>query len=61
MRESVIYQSIIAEGLEKGREQGQQDKARQIAINMLQEGMPPEVIAKLTGLSIEVVEQLKIT
>ncbi|MES1025707.1 Rpn family recombination-promoting nuclease/putative transposase [Gloeocapsa sp. BRSZ] len=61
MRESVIYQSIIAEGLEKGREEGQQEKARQIAINMLKEGMPTEVVAKLTGLAIEVVEQLEIT
>lgn len=51
MRESVVYQSIKTEGGD--------EKARQIAINMLIEGMSVDLIAKLTGLSVEQVQQLK--
>ncbi|MBC1237246.1 MULTISPECIES: hypothetical protein [Nostoc] len=51
MRESVVYQSIKTEGGD--------EKARQIAINMLIEGMSVDLIAKLTGLSVEQVQQLE--
>ncbi|OUL21354.1 Rpn family recombination-promoting nuclease/putative transposase [Nostoc sp. 106C] len=69
MRESVIYQSIINEALEEGRvegraegrEEGIQEKAQQIAINLLAEGMSPEVVAKVTGLTLEQVEKLQLT
>ncbi|MCF2151900.1 hypothetical protein IQ276_036940 [Desmonostoc muscorum LEGE 12446] len=55
MRESVIYQSIKAEG----REEGSDKKARKIAINLLAEGISVDVIARVTGLSIKVVQQLQ--
>lgn len=51
MRESVVYQSIKTEGGD--------EKARQIAINMLIEGMSVDLVAKLTGLSVEQVQQLE--
>ncbi|MDZ8190033.1 MAG: Rpn family recombination-promoting nuclease/putative transposase [Nostoc sp. ChiSLP02] len=51
MRESLVYQSIKTEGGD--------EKARQIAINMLAEGMSVDLIAKLTGLSVEQVQQLQ--
>ncbi|MCG6138837.1 MAG: flagellar assembly protein H, partial [Nostoc sp. LLA-1] len=51
MRESVIYQSIKTEGSD--------EKARQIAINLLAEGMTIDAIARITGLSVEVVQQLQ--
>lgn len=50
MRESVIYQQIKTEGSE--------EKAREIAINLLAEGMSVEVVARITSLSVEVVQQL---
>ncbi|MBE9054392.1 Rpn family recombination-promoting nuclease/putative transposase [Nostocales cyanobacterium LEGE 11386] len=51
MRESVIYQSIKTEGSD--------EKARQIALNLLAEGMTIDAIARITGLSVEVVQQLQ--
>ncbi|MCC5640262.1 hypothetical protein LC593_31405 [Nostoc sp. CHAB 5844] len=55
MRESVIYQAIKAEGWEEGRNK----KAREIAANMLAEGMAVDAIARLTGLSPEALQQLQ--
>lgn len=51
MQESVTYQQI--------REEGEQSKAQQIALNMIREGMASEAIARVTGLSIEQIEQLQ--
>ncbi|MHC5771850.1 MAG: Rpn family recombination-promoting nuclease/putative transposase [Nostoc sp.] len=51
MQESVVYQSIKTEGSD--------EKARKIAINLLAEGISVDVIARVTGLSVEVVQQLQ--
>ncbi|WP_242056076.1 hypothetical protein [Nostoc flagelliforme] len=51
MRESVVYQSIKAEGSD--------EKVRKIAINLLAEGISVDVIARSTGLSVEEVQQLQ--
>ncbi|BBD63269.1 hypothetical protein NIES2109_61190 (plasmid) [Nostoc sp. HK-01] len=55
MSESVIYQMIQNEAEEQGRNK----KAREIAANMLAEGMSIDLITRLTGLSPEVVQQLQ--
>ncbi|MEH2372350.1 Rpn family recombination-promoting nuclease/putative transposase [Nostoc sp.] len=55
MRESVTYQSLLAEGRSEGRDEG----IRRVAINMLKEGMSIEVVAKVTGLTVEQVQQLQ--
>ena len=55
MRESVIYQQIKTEGEEEGSDK----KARQIAVNLLAEGIAVDAIARLTGLSVEAVQQLQ--
>ncbi|MBD2451719.1 Rpn family recombination-promoting nuclease/putative transposase [Nostoc sp. FACHB-152] len=51
MRESIIYQSFEAERRNK--------KVREIATNLLAEGISVEVIARSTGLSLEVVQELQ--
>ena len=51
MRDSVTYQLI--------KEEGAEENTRKIAINMLQEGISIELIAKTTGLTVEEVQQLK--
>ncbi|MBD2255122.1 Rpn family recombination-promoting nuclease/putative transposase [Nostoc parmelioides] len=51
MRESVVYQSI--------KEEGGDEKARQIALNLLAEGITVDVIARSTGLSVEEIQQLQ--
>ncbi len=55
MRESVIYQDI----LEEGREEGKEEKARQIALKMLSAGFPIPEIAQFTDLSPATIEQLQ--
>ncbi|MBE9036046.1 hypothetical protein IQ246_13195 [aff. Roholtiella sp. LEGE 12411] len=54
MQESVIYQSILSEG----EEEGSNKKAREIAVNLLAEGMSIDAIARITGLSVEMVQQM---
>jgi predicted transposase/invertase (TIGR01784 family) len=51
MQESTVYRSILAEGEVK--------KQREIALNLLQDGLSVEVVARGTGLSIEEVQQLQ--
>ncbi|MBD2440892.1 Rpn family recombination-promoting nuclease/putative transposase [Nostoc sp. FACHB-110] len=55
MQESVIYQSIQREGEAKGEAR----KQREIAINCLRDGFPIEAVARVTGLSIEEVQELQ--
>lgn len=68
MKESVIYQSIQAEsraegraeGRVEGRAEGIQEGIQLMAINMRKEGLSIEVVARITGLSVEQVQQLEL-
>jgi predicted transposase YdaD len=51
MEESSVYRSIIAEGAAK--------KQREIALNLLRDGLSIEVVARGTKLSIEEVQLLQ--
>ncbi|MEC4984884.1 MAG: Rpn family recombination-promoting nuclease/putative transposase [Oscillatoria sp. PMC 1068.18] len=51
MRESVIYQEIEQQGVEKG--------IQQVALNMLRNQMSIEQVANLTGLSVATLERLQ--
>ncbi|MBD2199122.1 MULTISPECIES: hypothetical protein [Calothrix] len=55
MRESVIYQDILQEGLKEGFER----KAQEIAIKMINKNIEIETIVDITGLTFEQVEHLK--
>ena len=55
MRESVIYKEIKAEGETEGIQKG----IRQVAVNLLNEGMAAEQVARLTGLTVEQIQQLQ--
>jgi predicted transposase/invertase (TIGR01784 family) len=59
MRESVIYQDILEEGEEKGRQEGKEEKARQIALKMLSAGFSIPEIARFTDLSPATIEELQ--
>ncbi|MCC5620434.1 hypothetical protein [Nostoc sp. CHAB 5715] len=65
MQESVTYQALIAEGRAEGRakgiEEGIEEGIRRVAINLLREGMSVEVVVRVTGLSVEQINQIKIT
>ncbi|MCC5625567.1 Rpn family recombination-promoting nuclease/putative transposase, partial [Nostoc sp. CHAB 5715] len=51
MQESTVYRSILAEGEAR--------KQREIAVNLLRQGITINIIASATGLSIEEVQQLQ--
>jgi predicted transposase YdaD len=51
MQESTVYRSISAEGEVK--------KQREIAINSLREGLPIATVVRITGLSLEELQQLQ--
>ncbi|ALF54239.1 hypothetical protein ACX27_17555 [Nostoc piscinale CENA21] len=51
MQESVIYRSI--------QEEAEARTQREIANNSLREGLPMEMVARVTGLSIAEVQQLQ--
>ncbi|MGV0025636.1 Rpn family recombination-promoting nuclease/putative transposase [Phormidesmis priestleyi] len=59
MQESVIYQDILLEGEAKGEAKGKAEALEQVATNLLNEGMSIDVVVKVTGLSIEQVQQLQ--
>jgi len=46
---------IAAKNLEKGKKEG----IIEMAMNSIKEGLPTELIAKLTGLTMEEIEKLK--
>ena len=53
------FESGKQEGLKKGLEQGIEQKSNEIVKNMLIEKIPLETISKITGLSIEKIQELK--
>ena len=49
----------IQEGIQEGKLEGIQEGRQQVAINMLRSGMNMELIAQLTGLSLEQIQRLQ--
>ena len=70
MRDSVVYQEILREGEligeqrgrlqgeQRGRIEGEQRGLTKVARNLLKQGMTLEQVVKLTGLSVELVQNL---
>jgi predicted transposase/invertase (TIGR01784 family) len=46
-------------GEQRGEQRGQQQKQQEIALNLLQENVPMEIVSRTTGLTIEQLEQLR--
>jgi predicted transposase/invertase (TIGR01784 family) len=63
MHESVIYQDILQEGIQQGIQQGIQEGRQfameEVARNLLRENMPLEQVVRITGLSLEIVQNLQ--
>ncbi len=67
--EQTFQAAIITMGLDQREEymeittswerKGAQKTAEQIAVNSLREGLPVEMVVKITGLSVEKVQQLQ--
>lgn len=58
MKESAIYQEWRQEGRAEGQGEGREAERRLIALKMLAEGMSLEITAKITGYSIEQIQNL---
>ncbi|MEG1211626.1 MAG: Rpn family recombination-promoting nuclease/putative transposase [Leclercia sp.] len=62
LREEGMAQGIsqgLSQGLSQGRAEGIEQEALRIAKAMLENGMQPEMVSKLTGLAPEIVEQAR--
>ena len=59
MKESVIYQDILLEGIVKGKAEGKSEERNQIALKMLGSGMSADLVAQFTGLTIKQIEKLQ--
>ena len=63
MKESVIYQEIllegIAEGLAKGKAEGETKASNKIALNMLSSNISVELVVQFTGLTLKQVQKLQ--
>ncbi|MBW4480613.1 MAG: Rpn family recombination-promoting nuclease/putative transposase [Tolypothrix brevis GSE-NOS-MK-07-07A] len=63
MRESVIYQEILeegrTEGKTEGRTEGRTEALLEVARNLLNTNMPLEQVARVTGLTVEQLQQLQ--
>jgi predicted transposase/invertase (TIGR01784 family) len=46
-------------GIEQGIEQGEERAAQKIALNLLRENVPLEIISRTIGLTIEQLQQLQ--
>ena len=51
---SITYQAILAEGLAEGRA----EEVRRVAMNLLKQRISVEIVVRVTGLSLEQVQQL---
>ena len=60
MKESVIYQEILLEGMAKGEAKGLAKATNQIAVNMLRSNISIDLVAQFTGLTLEQVEKLQL-
>ncbi|WP_317616834.1 DUF4351 domain-containing protein [Nostoc sp. PA-18-2419] len=61
MRESVIYQEILKEGEQRGREQGRKAEGQLLIVRQLNRGvgeLPQEVLNRIENLSLEQLENL---
>jgi hypothetical protein len=54
---AITYEQIEAEIRQQGREEGQMQRSREIAIALLQKGMEPEEVSRLTQLPIDQLPQ----
>ncbi|MBE9012574.1 hypothetical protein IQ250_20450 [Pseudanabaenaceae cyanobacterium LEGE 13415] len=61
MQQSPLYQEWQQEAEQRGEQRGEEKARRSLALKMLQENLPLEMIARLTELSIEQLQQLRQT
>ena len=63
MKESVIYQEILLEGLTEGEARGlakgEANASNKIALNMLRSNMSIDLVAQFTGLTLKQVQKLQ--
>jgi predicted transposase/invertase (TIGR01784 family) len=53
------YDAEIAEAEQKAQERGEERKQQEIAVNLLKENLPLEIISRTTGITIEQLKSLR--
>ncbi|NMF59564.1 hypothetical protein [Pseudanabaena yagii] len=61
MKESVIYQAILQEGMAEGIAEGKAETTKQLALNMLRSNIAVDLVVQITGLSLKQVQKLQKT
>ena len=56
---AVRYEEGMEKGMEKGREEGMEKGREETARNALAQGLPIEIIQKITGLDMETIKSLQ--
>ena len=59
MNERYELAAARRKGWETGRKEGRENEKKEVAISMLHDGMPPEMIMKYTRLSRDEIDRLK--
>ena len=54
----VEKEELISQGISQGITQGKLEKAMEVARNMLNENIPIDVVARMTGLTLQELERL---
>jgi hypothetical protein len=50
---------LYLEQLQAAKQEGKQEEQQEIALNLLRENVPVEIVSRTTGLTIEQLEQLR--
>jgi len=49
----------MREGMREGKQEGQREAKEEVAKNMIAENLDPELIARVTGFSLDIIDQLR--
>ena len=56
-----LYTEGLQEGLQEGRQEGKAAREREIVVAMLKDGFALEVIARITGLTVEAIKEIQLS
>jgi predicted transposase/invertase (TIGR01784 family) len=59
MQLSPLYLEQLQAAEQKGKQEGKQQEQREIALNLLRENVPVEIVARTTGLTLEQLDRLR--
>ena len=49
----------MREGIREGKQEGQREAKEEVVLQMIAENLDPELIARVTGFSLDIIDQLR--